>query len=138
MHPDISHYFTAETSAEPVATAEQVNAVQSGLDFILPADYVELVLAYNGWEGEIGEESWLCLFPLEDLVQVNINYRLLMEQIPDYFLFGKDAAEGGYAFHKTNHTYHEFGLMSNFKTDSMHFYGNNLREFLEHLYEFRD
>jgi len=89
---------------------------------------------FNGGEGEIGENSWLCLFPIEELASINENYKILMLQIPDYFLFGKDAADTGYAFHKNKKSIHAFGLMSNFETDPIEFCGNNFVEFLEYLY----
>lgn len=105
--------------------------------FEYPKSYLEIIELINGQEGEIGTDSWLCLFPLEELNEVNSNYQLLMDQIPEYFLFGKDAADTGYAFHKFQGTFHSFGLMSDFKTDSIDFMGNNFYEFLEALYNFR-
>jgi hypothetical protein len=104
------------------------------LGFILPQSYVEWMKCHNGGEGEVGENSWLCLFPVEQLMSANKNYSLLMQQIPDYFLFGKDAADTGYAFHKQNGTFHSFGLMSNFKTDPIQFCGDDFVSFVEYLY----
>ncbi len=60
-----------------------------------------------------------------------------MEDIPDYFLIGKDAADTGYAFHKVQGTFHSFGLMSNFETDFIYFMGHDFYEFLETLYNYR-
>lgn len=108
--------------------------VQSNLDFKLPPDYLAVIKMYNGGEGEVGEESYLNLFSLEELEEVNADYAFLMNDIPDYFLFGKDAADTGYAFHKMNYTYHSFGLMSSFDTDPMVLCGNNFKEFIEYLY----
>jgi len=89
---------------------------------------------FNGGEGEVGENGWLCLFPVDELLEINKDYALLLEQIPNYFLFGKDAADTGYAFHLINLTFHSFGLMSNFKTDAIEFCGNSFSEFIEYLY----
>ncbi len=88
----------------------------------------------NGVEGEVGTNSWLCLFPIEDLILTNKDYGLLMAEIPYYFLIGKDAADTGYAFHKVNHTFHSFGLLSNFKTDPIELLGNTFAEFIKYLY----
>lgn len=60
-----------------------------------------------------------------------------MGQILDYFLFGMNATDTSYAFHKVKMTFHSFGLMSNFKTDYIDFCGNSFSEFLENLYNFR-
>jgi hypothetical protein len=111
-----------------------INLLKDQIQFDLPADYINLMREFNGGEGEIGENGWLCLFPLEDLIFVNNSYILLMEQIPDYFLFGKDAADTGYAFHKTEQTIHAFGLMSDFTTDTIEFCGDTFLDFLNYLY----
>ncbi|MFT3823045.1 MAG: SMI1/KNR4 family protein [Chitinophagaceae bacterium] len=102
--------------------------------FALPEDYILVMKEFNGGEGEIGKNSWLCLFPIEDLLTTNDAYKQLMSKIPDYFLFGMDAADTGYAFHKYRQTIHAFGLMSGFKTDKIIFCGNSFLEFLEYLY----
>lgn len=113
---------------------EHLVSLKLNLDFDIPEDYIEIMGEHDGGEGEIGTSSWLQLFPLEELLSVNEDYNLLMEQIPDLFLFGKDAADTGYAFHKFDKTFHSFGLMSNFETDHIDFCGNNFLQFLEHLY----
>ncbi|OJZ00026.1 SMI1/KNR4 family protein [Sphingobacterium sp. 40-24] len=115
-------------------SAELINQVQRDLGFNLPDDYISILKEFNGSEGEVGDNSWLRLFPLEELQEINESYILLMEQIPDYFLFGMDAADTGYAFHKVKMTFHSFGLISNFKTDYIDFCGNSFSEFLENLY----
>lgn len=111
-----------------------IQNIYSGINFEFPKDYLEIIKYYDGSEGEVGNSSYLILFPLKKLLETNNNYKFLLQEIPDYFLFGKDAADTGYAFHKTRHTYHSFGLMSDFKTDFIDFYGNNFLEFLEFLY----
>jgi hypothetical protein len=116
------------------ASVELINDIQQKLDFELPKDYIEILKEFNGGEGEIGENSWLLLYPIEEIIEVNNNYHLLLDQIPEYFLFGKDCADTGYAFHKMHKTFHSFGLMSYFKNDPIDFCGNNFSEFVEHLY----
>ncbi|WP_025144873.1 SMI1/KNR4 family protein [Pedobacter jeongneungensis] len=118
---------------EPGALKQQFVNVEEALGTDLPKDYVAVMQEFNGGEGEIGDNSWLELFPVEQLLKINQEYHLLMEQIPEYFLFGKDAADTGYALHKQNKTYHAFGLMSNFKFDIIEFCGNSFLEFLEFL-----
>lgn len=115
------------------ANEQYVSSFLSNINFSLPTDYIKLIKKYNGGEGELGKNGWLCLFAIEDLIEINHDYALLMEQIPDYFLFGKDAADTGYAFHKFNHTFHSFGLMSNFKTDTITYCGDNMLQFVEYL-----
>jgi len=116
------------------ASKNSIEEIQQHIGFELPSDYIDLMKEFNGGEGEIGENGWLCLFPIEDLIVTNKDYQLLMQHISDYFLFGKDAADTGYSFHKTKQTFHSFGLMSNFKTDPVDFCGNSFSDFLEYLY----
>ncbi len=113
-------------------SSEQISEnLQKHLDFLLPEDYVDFMCEFNGGEGGIGENGWLCLFPIHELIEINKAYQILMDQIPDYFLIAKDAADTGYALHKRNRTYHSFGLMSNFETDSIDFCGGTFLEFIE-------
>lgn len=116
------------------ATDDSLNKLQVLADFQLPVDYRELMKEFNGGEGEVGENGWLVLFPIEDLLRTNEDYISLMEQIPEYFLFGKDAADTGYAFNKRDKSFHSFGLMSDFKKDPIEFCGSSMVEFLEYLY----
>ena len=120
-----------------VLSDEDFNTIIQSFNFKFPESYTSVMRYFNGGEGEIGHDSWLCLFPLEELNQTNKNYSDLMSEIPDYFLFGKDAADTGYAFHKSNGTFHSFGLMSNFKTDPIDFIGNDFTEFLEWLEDYK-
>lgn len=113
---------------------KDVERIIAGWGFIPPKDYLEFMSGFNTGEGPIGENGWLILFPIKDLKSINADYCLLMEQIPDYFLFGKDAADTGFAFHKANGTYHAFGLMSDFERDFIEFCGNSFPEFVQHLY----
>ena len=109
---------------------EDFDKIVQHLGFKLPESYASVIKTFNGGEGEVGTDSWLNLFSLEEL---NEGYDYLMSEIPDYVLFGKDSADTGYAFHKFNGTFHSFGLLSNFKTDPIEFLGNDLLEFLEYL-----
>jgi hypothetical protein len=127
-------FYLSDFGKEKPANGELITKVEAELGFAFPKDYVEILKTFNGGEDEIGQNGWLVLFPIEDLIITNIDYQLLMEQIPDYFLFGKDAADTGFAFHKENKTCHSFGLMSDFRVDTIEFCGNSFEEFLAHLY----
>jgi len=134
MDAKISFYLENVMKNDIGASEDSIRRLQEQIGFELPPDYIDLMKEFNGGEGEVGENSWLCFFPIEDLIITNKDYQLLMQQIPDYFLFGKDAADTGYAFHKIKQTVHSFGLMSNFKTDPIEFCGNSFSEFIEYLH----
>jgi hypothetical protein len=135
MDEKTDYYLGAVIKNDVGASEASINRLQEQVGFELPNDYADYMKEYNGGEGEVGKNGWLCLFPIEDLFTTNMDYSLLMEQIPDYFLFGKDAADTGYAFHKFNRTFHSFGLMSDFRTDPMEFCGRSFGEFVEYLYK---
>jgi hypothetical protein len=137
MNDKLKHILNSLLTDPDVLSDKDVAALTSGFPFEFPRSYLDVIRFINGQEGEVGPDSWICLFPLAALADVNHSYRMLMESIPDYFLIGKDAADTGYAFHKTRGTFHSFGLMSNFKTDSIDFMGNDFYELLEKLYNYR-
>ncbi len=134
MDKKLEFYLRETTMNESGSSETFISELENQIGFKFPQDYVTLMKEFSGAEGDVGENGWLCLFPIEDLLIINNDYSLLMEQIPDYFLFGKDAADTGYAFHKINQTIHSFGLMSDFKTDRMEFCGNDFIEFAAYLY----
>lgn len=101
--------------------------------FDFPSDYIDLIRTYNGSEGEVGESGWLVLFKASELLMFNESNRSLMNQLPELFIFGKDAADTAYAFNKFTHTYHSFGFLSDFAVDEIEFCGNNLLEFLKNI-----
>jgi hypothetical protein len=132
----VNHLLFGLEKREPISE-ETFNNIVERFDFKLPETYVEVMKEFNGGEGEVGQDSWLLLFSIGELNQVNEDYSLLMSDIPEYFLFGKDAADTGYAFHKTYGTFHSFGLMSNFDTDPIELLGHDFIEFLEYLYNYK-
>jgi hypothetical protein len=134
MGKELDFYLKDVLMNEFTASQSSLDNLREKAGFELPQDYLEFMKEFNGGEGEVGNNSWLCLFPIEDLIQTNEDYILLMQEIPDYFLFGKDAADTGFAFHKSNQTIHSFGLMSNFKTDKIESCGAKFKNFLEYLY----
>ena len=134
MNNNTSFYLREIVKNESGASEISISKLQEQAGFELPNDYIDVMKLFDGGEGEVGENGWLCLFPVSDLLPVNNDYVLLMKQIPDYFLFGKDAADTGFAFHKLRKTIHSFGLMSDFKTDPIEFCGNSFTDFIEYLY----
>jgi hypothetical protein len=101
--------------------------------FTPPDDYLKFMPGFVCGEGPVGENSWLTLWSMEKLASINSEY-VIMREIPEYFIFGKDAADTGYVFNKRNSCIYEFGLMSNFNTDTIDFCGKNFSDFLEYLY----
>ena len=113
---------------------DRIAAIQERIGFVFPPEYLEVMREFDGGEGGVGENGYLILFSLEETLQANRNFASLMEQIPDYYLIGQDAADTGYAFYKPDKSVHSFGLMSIFPGDVIRRLGNTFAEFLEYLY----
>ena len=137
MNVKIKFYLSDIEFGASGAPEPEIQKLLGQLDFQIPGDYLDLMREHNGGEGEIGDHSWLTLFPITELAKMNKANEILMNQIPDYYLFGKDSADTAYAFHKRKGTFHSFGFMSNFKNDIIEFCGNNFIEFLEYLYNYK-
>lgn len=56
----------------------------------LPDEYIEFMKLHNGGEGDTGE-SWLVLFPVEELEEINNDYEIY-EYIEGCFIIGSDGA----------------------------------------------
>ncbi len=113
---------------------DMIAAIQKDLRFEFPPDYLEVMRDFNGGEGRVGKYGTLILFSLEETTEANVDNAFVMDQIPDYYLFGKDAADTGFAFYKPHKSVHSFGLMSTFPGDFIRHVGNTFTEFLEYLY----
>lgn len=67
----------------------------SGLS--LPLDYLEFLKRSNGGEGFIGPNSYVILWKLNDLIDLNRSYQVA-EYAPGLFVFGSDGGGEAYAF----------------------------------------
>lgn len=74
-----------------------LNAVESQLGVSLPLEYADFLKYSNGAEGTIGENSYLVLWRIEELVPLNKAYAV-SEFAPGLLLFGSDGGGAGYAF----------------------------------------
>jgi hypothetical protein len=80
--------------ANPPASRDAIDDVQTKLKFTLPESYVKFPLTANGGEGFIGD-SYVILWRVEELVSANAAYKVA-EFAPGLFLFGSNG--GGEAF----------------------------------------
>ncbi len=63
----------------------------------LPAEYVDFLKVSNGGEGFIGENSYLIVWKLEELQELNAAYEV-NTYAPGLLLFGSDGGGEGFAF----------------------------------------
>lgn len=110
-----------------------VGEFKNSADFELPSDYLDFMSKSNGGEGPVGKNSYLILVPMEEIMN---DYKVYQTELffPDYFVFGKDAADTAYVFEKkTSHIY-AIGFLANLETDPPIFCGANFLEFFRYLY----
>ena len=70
-------------------------ALKTGIQF--PDYYIEFMKESNGADGMIGKHSYLALFPIEDITQIN-EAAGTQEFAPGLILFADDGADRSYAF----------------------------------------
>lgn len=92
MLAELNHFNgTTPASDDVIQKFEQ----SSGL--LLPDDYVAFLRESNGGEGFIGENAYLILWPVEQLLELNTAYQV-QEYAPGLLFFGSDGGGEAYAF----------------------------------------
>jgi hypothetical protein len=79
------------------ATEQALGECQDTLGIKLPSEYVQFVKKSNGTEGFVGEDSYLMMWPVEELPAMNVSYEV-QEYAPGLLLFGSDGGGEAYAF----------------------------------------
>ena len=68
---------------------------------ILPKQYVSFMKKHNGGRGDIGE-TWLELYPLEELQEINDDYRI-EDFLPDHIIIGSNGNGELYGIDNSGH-----------------------------------
>lgn len=133
MHKD----YTKMLKFNDGISAEVINSAEKKLKIVFPKEYGDFMLKYNGCEGEIGEESYISLWKMEDLAELNESYSV-KEFTPDFVYFGSDGGDMAYAFDFSDGkvSYVEFPFMSIHESDK-EVLGSTLDEFFTTLYKRR-
>jgi hypothetical protein len=70
-----------------------------------PVSYREFLGTANGGEGQLGHESFLILWPVDELVRRNEGYKLDPDYAPDLVLIGTDGGNEVFAFRRSDGTF---------------------------------
>ncbi len=99
------------------------------INIVFPEDYVEYMLKKNGGEGAIGEEGYMRLWMLQELIEANEDYAV-QEFAPGLFLIGSDGGDNAYGVRREDVAFIEvpFIGMSNEEAKVL---GSNFTEFLQ-------
>ena len=114
-----------------------INTTEQEMKIRFPIEYRDFMLKYNGCEGEIGEISYISLWKMEELAELNRSYSV-KEFTPNFVYFGSDGGDMAYAFDFSagEVSYIEFPFMSIDESDK-EVLGATLDEFFMTLYKRR-
>ena len=70
-------------------------------DFGIDIDYLEFIKKHNGAEGFLSNDNYILLWNVQDLIALNPYYKD-EPKCTNYFFFGSDGSNLGFAFDKKN------------------------------------
>lgn len=112
----------------------QIDKLQELIDCELPKDYINFMLSSNGGEGWIGENSYLMLWRLEDILELNSKYNAF-ELAPGLLIFGSNGGIDAYAFDTRIEGIPIINIpFIGMNLNEINYLGDTFEEFLENLY----
>ena len=79
-------------SLNPPTTDKTINEVEEVFGIKFPCEYVDLMKITNGVEGKIGENSYIAIWQIENIIQYNKGYAV-EEFAPGLLIFGSDGGD---------------------------------------------
>lgn len=79
------------------ADETKITEVENQIGVQLPIQYKQFMLYSNGAEGELGENSYLVIWPIEEIISLNEAYSV-NQYTPGILYFGSDGGDIAYAF----------------------------------------
>ena len=98
MHEKIKNLL-GDIELNEGASSGLLKSVELELGISFPDDYVEFMQDSNGIEGAIGEDLYIVIWPIENIVSYNKKYAV-DEFAPGLIIFGSDGGNVAYAFDK--------------------------------------
>lgn len=81
----------------PPATNDMIDKFEEASNIKLPDEYKDFLKLTNGGEGFIGENSYVMLWAVEELIELNESYEV-NDYAPGLFVFGSNGGGEAYAF----------------------------------------
>jgi hypothetical protein len=129
MEKELNNLIASQTTSGNRISSEDIDRLLSELDINLPDDYVEFLTLFNGCEGSLSEEAYICLWSLNQLKEYNDMYNV-EEFAPELFLIGSDGGDTAFGFKRENLTYIKVPFIG-LSLEESTFLGNNFKEFME-------
>lgn len=82
---------------ETPASNDMIERVEKEWNVSLPNEYKKLILFSNGIEGAIGKAGYLSIWPINELIELNLEYAV-DEFLPGIKYFGSDGGNMAYGF----------------------------------------
>lgn len=79
------------------ADINTIKEAEIAMGRIFPDEYKEFLLNTNGIEGPIGEEEYVCIWPIDEIVELNESYSV-QEFMKGVVYFGSDGGDIAYGF----------------------------------------
>jgi hypothetical protein len=76
---------------------KEILEIEEKLRISFPQDYVDFMLKTNGGEGTVGEDSYLRLWKIEEIIESNEGYSV-EEFAPGLIIIGSDGGGTAYGF----------------------------------------
>ena len=134
MKENIATYIK-DLALEPATDQKTIDYTQQKMQFIFPEDYKKFMLKHNGAEGSMGENSYVQLWSLENLIKYNQGYDV-EKYVPGLILIGSDGGNEAYAYDsrgKSKPIVSVPFIVMNF--DDVVKCADNFTDFLQYLYE---
>ena len=80
---------------------EEIKMFEKTTGIMLPKDYTEFLMTGNGGEGFIGDNAYIILWKLNELIELNSAYNV-KDYAPGLLLFGSNGGGDAYAFDMRN------------------------------------
>lgn len=113
-----------------LSTREEVFA---RIGFTLPADYIEFMRDFNGGEVLVGEQNYLEIWRIEELIPKNEKYQI-DKYANGYFVFASNAGGTAYAFSKKDSSIVSFEFVGMLISDEPTVLGHSFLDFLRYLW----
>lgn len=98
----------------------------AALDCNFPLDYLEFMAVHNGAEGDMAE-SWLQLWPIEQLLEINKGYAVA-DYLPEILLVGSNGGGEAFGIRKREGTFIQVPFL--FDEDGVADIGDSFKAFL--------
>jgi hypothetical protein len=114
------------------ANEKNIAEVENRIGIKFPIHYREFMLYSNGAEGELGENSYLVIWSIEEIISLNEAYSV-SQHTPGILYFGSDGGDIAYAFDVKNMSIIEIPFES-IHIEDARLCAHNFNDFIESLY----